>query len=63
MPRAVFKLALLSLRIEDARPFPNFVRIDSPLLVYEEPEADESSFRQPRASRPRAAPRRVSIAA
>lgn len=32
--------------IEDERPFPNFVLIDSPLLVYEEPDADESSFPQ-----------------
>jgi hypothetical protein len=44
--RAAFNLALLRLCIEDARPFPNFVRIDSPLLVYEEPDADESSFPQ-----------------
>lgn len=30
--------------IEDERPFPNFVLIDSPLLVYEEPDAGESTF-------------------
>ena len=42
--RAAFNLALLRLCIEDERPFPNFVLIDSPLLVYEEPDADESSF-------------------
>ena len=42
--RAAFNLALLRLCIEDERPFPNFVIIDSPLLVYEEPDADEASF-------------------
>ncbi|QNM96717.1 AAA family ATPase [Chitinimonas koreensis] len=42
--RAAFNLALLRLCIEDERPFPNFVLIDSPLLVYEEPDASESSF-------------------
>jgi hypothetical protein len=42
--RAAFNLALLRLCVEDERPFPNFVLIDSPLLVYEEPDADESSF-------------------
>jgi hypothetical protein len=42
--RAAFNLSLLSLCIEEERPFPNFVLIDSPLLVYEEPDADESSF-------------------
>ena len=44
--RAAFNLALLHLCVEDERPFPNFVLIDSPLLVYEEPDADESSFPQ-----------------
>jgi hypothetical protein len=44
--RAAFNLALLRLCIEDECPFPNFVLIDSPLLVYEEPDADESSFPQ-----------------
>jgi hypothetical protein len=44
--RAAFNLALLRLCIEDERPFPNFVLIDSRLLVYEEPDADESSFPQ-----------------
>ena len=38
--------ALLLLCMEDERPFPNFVLIDSPLFVYEEPDADESSFPQ-----------------
>jgi len=42
--RAAFNLALLRLCIEDERPFPNFVLIDSPLLVYEEPDASEASF-------------------
>lgn len=44
--RTAFNLALLRLCIEDERPFPNFVLIDSPLLVYEEPDAGESSFPQ-----------------
>lgn len=44
--RAAFNLALLRLCVEDERPFPNFVMIDSPLLVYEEPDADEASFPQ-----------------
>jgi hypothetical protein len=44
--RAAFHLALLRLCIEDERPFPNFVLIDSPLLVYEEPDAGESTFPQ-----------------
>lgn len=44
--RAAFNLALLRLCMNDERPFPNFVLIDSPLLVYEEPDADEASFPQ-----------------
>ncbi|MCP9859806.1 MULTISPECIES: hypothetical protein [unclassified Cyanobium] len=44
--RAAFNLALLRLCIEGERPFPNFVLIDSPLLVYEEPDAGESTFPQ-----------------
>lgn len=44
--RAAFNLALLRLCQEDKRPFPNFVLIDSPLLVYEEPDVDETSFPQ-----------------
>lgn len=44
--RAAFNLALLHLCIEDERPFPNFILIDSPLLVYEEPDTDEASFPQ-----------------
>jgi len=44
--RAAFNFALLQLCVQDERPFPNFVLIDSPLLVYEEPDADEASFPQ-----------------
>jgi len=44
--RAAFNLALLRLCVQDERPFPNFVLIDSPLLVYEEPDAGEASFPQ-----------------
>ncbi|MBZ4329739.1 MULTISPECIES: AAA family ATPase [Myxococcaceae] len=44
--RAAFNLALLHLCVKDERPFPNFVLIDSPLIVYEEPDADEASFPQ-----------------
>ncbi len=44
--RAAFNLALLRLCLEDERPFPNFVLIDSPLLVYEEPDPGETSFPQ-----------------
>ena len=42
--RAAFNLALLRLCINEERPFPNFILIDSPLLVYEEPDAGELSF-------------------
>lgn len=42
--RAAFNLGLLRLCIDDDRPFPNLVLIDSPLLVYEEPENDQSSI-------------------
>lgn len=44
--RAAFNLALLRLCVENERPFPNFVLIDSPLVVYEKPDADEASFPQ-----------------
>lgn len=44
--RAAFHLALLRLCIKDERPFPNFVLIDSPLLVYEAPDAGERTFPQ-----------------
>lgn len=44
--RAAFNLALLRLCVEEERPFPNFVVIDSPLIVYEEPDPGELSFPQ-----------------
>lgn len=44
--RAAFNLALVRLCVEEDRPFPNLVLIDSPLLVYEEPDVDESTFPQ-----------------
>lgn len=44
--RAAFNLALLQFCMKEGRPFPNFVLIDSPLLVYEEPDAGEASFPQ-----------------
>lgn len=37
-------LALLHLCMDDERPFPNFVLIDSPLLVYEDPDQGEAPF-------------------
>jgi hypothetical protein len=40
--RAAFNLALLRFCVKGERPFPNFVLLDSPLLVYEEPDADEA---------------------
>ncbi|UOO90248.1 AAA family ATPase [Vitreoscilla massiliensis] len=42
--RAAFNLALLRLCIANERPFPNFILIDSPLLVYEEPDAGDLAF-------------------
>ncbi len=39
--RAAFNLALLRLCIKNERPFPNFILLDSPLLVYEEPDSSE----------------------
>lgn len=42
--RAAFNLALLRLCARDARPFPGFVVIDSPLVVYREPEVGETGF-------------------
>lgn len=44
--RAAFNLALVRLSIEEDRPYPNFILIDSPLLVYEEPDFDEQTFPQ-----------------
>lgn len=42
--RAAFNLALLRLCARDARPFPCMVLIDSPLVVYREPDTDEGAF-------------------
>ncbi len=44
--RAAFNLALLRHCVREERPFPNFVLIDSPLIVYEKPEAGETEFPQ-----------------
>jgi hypothetical protein len=42
--RAAFNLALLRLCAREGRPFPGIVLIDSPLVVYREPDTDESAF-------------------
>lgn len=42
--RAAFNLALLRLCAREARPFPGIVLIDSPLVVYREPDTDEGAF-------------------
>ncbi|WP_147445395.1 AAA family ATPase [Corallococcus aberystwythensis] len=42
--RAAFNLALLKFCLRESRPFPGFVLIDSPLVVYREPDANEGSF-------------------
>ena len=42
--RAAFNLALLRLCARDSRPFPGVVLIDSPLVVYREPDTDEGAF-------------------
>lgn len=42
--RAAFNLALLRLCARDGRPFPGLVLIDSPLVVYREPDTDEGAF-------------------
>lgn len=44
--RAAFNLALLRHLADEERPFPNFVLIDSPLLVYEKPDPGEHEFPQ-----------------
>ncbi len=44
--RAAFNLALLRYCVREERPFPNFVLIDSPLIVYEKPDASETEFPQ-----------------
>lgn len=42
--RAAFNLALLRLCAREDRPFPGIVLIDSPLVVYREPDTDEGAF-------------------
>ncbi len=42
--RAAFNLALLRLCAREGRPFPGVVLIDSPLVVYREPDTDEGAF-------------------
>lgn len=42
--RAAFNLALLRLCTRDRRPFPGLVLIDSPLVVYREPDIGEGAF-------------------
>ncbi len=42
--RAAFNLALLQLCTRDGRPFPGLVLLDSPLVVYREPDTDEGGF-------------------
>lgn len=42
--RAAFNLALLRLCARDDKPFPGIVLIDSPLVVYREPDTDEGAF-------------------
>lgn len=41
---AAFNLALLKSCLKDERPHPGFVLIDSPLVVYREPDTDEGGF-------------------
>ena len=41
---AAFNLALLSYCLRQSRPHPGLVLIDSPLVVYREPDTDEGSF-------------------
>jgi hypothetical protein len=42
--RAAFNLALLRVLADEQRPSPGFVLIDSPLVVYREPDAEEKEF-------------------
>jgi hypothetical protein len=42
--RAAFNLALLKLCSSEDKPFPGIVLIDSPLVVYREPDAEEGGF-------------------
>ena len=41
---AAFNLALLRLCAREGRPFPRVVLIDSPLVLYREPDTDEGAF-------------------
>jgi ssDNA-binding Zn-finger/Zn-ribbon topoisomerase 1 len=42
--RSAFNLALLRMLTDEQRPSPGFVLIDSPLVVYREPDAGEEAF-------------------
>lgn len=42
--RAAFNLAILRMCSREEKPFPGFVLIDSPLVVYREPESGEDEF-------------------
>lgn len=44
LTRAAFNLALLKLCKRDQKPFPGLVLVDSPLVVYREPDAEEGAF-------------------
>lgn len=44
--RTAFNLGLLRLCVREERPFPSFVLIDSPLIVYEDPDPGENEFPQ-----------------
>lgn len=41
---AAFNMALLSYCFKQSRPHPGLVLVDSPLVVYREPDANEGSF-------------------
>ena len=42
--RAAFNIGLLQYCVASSRPHPGFVLVDSPLVVYREPDADEDGF-------------------
>jgi len=44
LTHAAFTLALLRLSLDEGRPVSGFVVIDSPLVVYQEPDPDEDGF-------------------
>lgn len=46
LTRAAFNLALLRLCVREGKPFPGLVLIDSPLVVYREPDKEEQAFPQ-----------------